>query len=239
LTTTLLTWLLLAALLAAYLWYVRGGGVATGSGRIARYRRWMRRAPLAFGASSLVALALAGRLDALAALPREFVTAAIAARHLAGFGNDIRAFQLAVLGGFGGGVLLGLVIAWWRQRRGKRQLIMGNLDGLLPRTGDELRWTALLAVAAGLIEELFFRLALPLFAALATGSAWLGFAVALALFVFAHRYQGWVGMTFSTIAGGLLTILYLATGAIWFAMFVHALLNLNGLVVRPALIRPN
>lgn len=235
---TLLAWLLLAALLAAYVWYVRGGGIATGSGRIARYRRWMRRAPPAFGATSLVALAAGGRLDALAALPGEFAVAAEAARHLAGFGNDIRGFQIAVLGGFGGGVLLGLLIGWWRKRRGKRQLVMGDLDRLLPRTGDELRWTALLAVVAGLVEELFFRLAVPLFAALATGSAWLGFAVALALFVLAHRYQGWVGMLFSTLTGALLTILYLATGAIWFAMLVHALLNVNGLVIRPALIPP-
>lgn len=233
-----LPWLLLAGLLGAYVWYVRGGGVATGSGRVARYRRWLRRAPLAFGASSLLALALAGRLDAVIDFPAEFARAAAQAHHLAGFGGDVFALQVAVLGGFGGGVLLGLAIGWWRKRHGKRPLIAGNLDAILPRTSGELAWTSVLAIVAGVVEELFFRLAIPLLAALATGSATIGFALALALFAFAHRYQGWSGMLFSTVAGALLTILYLATGALWFAMLVHALLNLNGLVVRPALIGP-
>lgn len=231
-----LTWLILAGLLAAYLWYVRGGGVAAGTGRIARYRRWLRRAPLAFGVSSLVALLLAERIDALAMLPPEFARAARFASYLAGFGGNIAAFKIAVLGGFGGGVLIGLLIAWWRKQRGKRQLVAGNLNAILPRTGGELAWTTLLAIVAGVVEELFFRLALPLFATLATGNVALGLTLSLATFAFAHRYQGRIGMLFSTLAGALLTILYLATGSLWFAMLVHALLNLNGLVVRPALI---
>jgi membrane protease YdiL (CAAX protease family) len=238
LTTNLLNWLLFGALLAAYLWYVRGGGVATGSGRIARYRRWMRRAPLAFGATSFAALLASGRLEALATLPDEFTQLAAHARHLAGFGGDIAALKFAVLAGFGGGVLLGLLIAWWRKHRGKRQLMAGNLTRILPQTPGEFGWTTILAVVAGIVEELFFRLALPLFATLASGSAELGFALAIALFAFAHRYQGRTGMAFSVIAGGLLAILYLATGSLWFTMLVHALLNLNGLVIRPALIGP-
>lgn len=223
-------------LLAAYGWYVRGGGVATGSGRIARYRRWMRRAPLTFGLGSLAALFIAGRIEALATLPPEFDSVAHFARRLAGFGGDIAAFKLAVLAGFGGGVLIGLAIAWWRKRHGKGELMAGNLNAILPRTSGELAWTTLLAIVAGVVEELFFRLALPLFATLATGSVELGLTLALAAFAFAHRYQGSLGMIFSTLAGALLAILYLATGALWFAMLVHALLNLNGLVVRPALI---
>ncbi|HSX56849.1 MAG TPA: hypothetical protein VLG14_16195, partial [Sphingomonas sp.] len=79
-----MNWALLAGLIAAYAWYLRGGGVPPGTARIDRYRRWMRRAPMAFGASALAAL----------------------------------------------------------------------------------------GTAAAVVEELFFRLALPLFATLATGSAW-------------------------------------------------------------------
>ena len=96
----------------------------------------------------------------------------------------------------------------------------------------------MLGIAAGIVEELFFRLALPLFATLATGSASLGFALATLLFAGAHRYQGWAGMAFSGVAGALLATLYLATGELWFAMLVHVLLNLNGLVLRPAMSRP-
>lgn len=236
LSATVLHWLLLGALLAAYLWYVRGGGVTSGAGRIARYRRWIRRAPLAFGASSLAVLLAAGRAETLAVLPPEFGEAARFASHLAGFGGNVAAFKIAVLAGLGGGMLLGLLIAWWRKRRGKRQLMAGKLSAILPQTPRELAWTTLLAIVAGVVEELFFRLALPLFTALATGSVGLGLAIALAAFAFAHRYQGRVGMLFSALAGALLTILYLATGSLWFTMLVHALLNLNGLVVRPALI---
>lgn len=228
-------WLLLAALIAAYAWYLRGGGVPPGTGRIARYRRWMRRAPLAFGASALAALAIGGRLDTLNSLPPEFAALATEARYLAGFGGT--AFKLSVLGGLAGGALLGLLLARWRLGRGKRPFSAGNIDRILPRHRNEFGWTAALGVAAGVVEELFFRLALPLFAALATGSAWLGFVLATLLFAGAHRYQGWAGMMFSAVAGTLLAILYLATGELWFAMLIHALLNLNGLVLRPALLR--
>lgn len=229
-------WLLLAALIAAYAWYLRGGGVPPGTGRIARYRRWMRRAPLAFGAIALAALALGGRLDTLVRLPDEFAALAADARHLAGFGGTT--FKAAILAGLAGGALLGLALARWRIGRGRRPFSAGNIDRFLPRSGAELRWTAALAIAAGIVEELFFRLVLPLFAALTTGSAPLGFAFAALLFAAAHRYQGWIGMVFSGVSGALLAVLYLATGDLWFAMLIHALLNLNGLVLRPAMLRP-
>ena len=229
-------WALLAGLIAAYAWYLRGGGVPSGTGRIARYRRWMRRAPLAFGASALAALVLDGRLDALTTLPVEFETLAIEARHLAGFGGA--AFKIAVLAGLAGGAMLGLLIARWQLRRGRRPFTAGDIERILPRNTGEFGWTAMLGTAAGIVEELFFRLALPLFTALATGSAPFGFALATLLFAGAHRYQGWRGVAFTGVAGALLATLYLATGELWFAMLVHALLNLNGLVLRPALLRP-
>lgn len=232
----MIDWALLAALVAAYAWYLRGGGVPPGTGRVARYRRWMRRAPLAFGASALAALALAGRLDTLTALPAEFASLAAEARYFAGFGGI--AFELAVLAGLGGGALVGLLLARWRIGRGRRPFSAGNIDRILPRSGVEFGWTTVLGTAAGVVEELFFRLALPLFTTLATGSATLGFALATLLFAGAHRYQGWAGMAFSAVAGALLATLYLATGALWFAMLIHALLNLNGLVLRPAMLRP-
>lgn len=230
------SWALLAGLIAAYAWYLRGGGVAPETGRVSRYRRWLRRAPLAFGASALAALAVGGRLEALTVLPTEFALLANEARRLAGFGGI--PFKLAVLGGLGGGALLGLLLARWRIGRGQRPFSAGNIDRILPRSTGEFGWTAALGTAAGIVEELFFRLALPLFATLATGSAPLGFLLATLLFAGAHRYQGWAGMAFSGVAGTLLATLYLATGDLWFAMLIHALLNLNGLVLRPALLRP-
>lgn len=229
-------WALLAALIAAYAWYLRGGGVPPQTSRIDRYRRWMRRAPLAFGVTAIAALAIGGRLDALTRLPPEFAALAAEARWLAGF--EGAAFEAAVLGGLAGGALIGLLLARWRLGRGKPPFSAGDIERILPRNRSELGWTAALGTAAGIVEELFFRLALPLFATLATGSAPLGFTLATLLFAGAHRYQGWAGMAFSALAGALLATIYLATGDLWFAMLVHVLLNLNGLVLRPALLRP-
>lgn len=233
----LLDALLLIALIGAYLWYVRGdrSGRAPAD-RIASYRRWMRRAPLAFGASALIALLLTGRWGTIAVLPVEFAPLVPAARHLAGFGSNVLHLKIAVLAGFAGGAVIGLGIAWWRAHRGQQQLMSGKFAALLPRTAGEIGWTATLGITAAVVEELFFRLALPLFAASVTGSALLGMALSTALFAYAHRYQGWAGVAASALVGVTVAILYLATGQLWFAMLVHALLNLNALVLRPLLV---
>lgn len=233
----LLDALLLIALIGAYLWYVRGdrSGRAPAD-RIASYRRWMRRAPLAFGASALIALLLTGRGGTIAVLPVEFAPLVPAARHLAGFGSNVLHLKIAVLAGFAGGAVIGLGIAWWRAHRGQQQLMSGKFAALLPRTAGEVGWTATLGITAAVVEELFFRLALPLFAASVTGSALLGMALSTALFAYAHRYQGWAGVAASALVGVTVAILYLATGQLWFAMLVHALLNLNALVLRPLLV---
>ena len=228
---------LLIALIGAYLWYVSGDrSGAAPVDRIASYRRWMRRAPLAFGASALLALLVAGRWDAIAVLPPEIAPLIPGARRLAGFGDNVLHLKIAVLAGFAAGAVIGLVIAWWRAHRGQRQLMSGKFTALLPRTPGETGWTAALGITAGVVEELFFRLALPLFAARVTGDALLGMALATALFAYAHRYQGWAGVAASALVGVTVAILYLATGQLWFAMLVHALLNLNALVLRPLLV---
>ena len=233
----LLDAVLLVALVGAYLWYIRGDRSRRApTNRIASYRRWMLRAPLAFGASALVALLIAGRWDGVAILPSEFAPLIPAARHIAGFGGNILHLKIAVLAGFGGGAAIGLGIAWWRAHRGKRQLMSGKFAALLPRTPGEAGWTAALGATAGVVEELFFRLALPLFTARVTGNPLLAMALATAMFAWAHRYQGWAGVAASALVGVTVAILYLATGQLWFAMLVHALLNLNALVLRPLLV---
>ncbi|MCR5869847.1 MULTISPECIES: CPBP family intramembrane glutamic endopeptidase [unclassified Sphingomonas] len=228
---------LLIALVGAYIWYVRGdrSGRAPAD-RIASYRRWMRRAPLAFGASAVAALLVASRWDAIEVLPPEFAPLIPPARQIAGFGGNVLHLKIAVLAGFACGAVIGLGIQWWRARQGKRQLMSGKFAALLPRTPGETGWTAALGITAGVVEELFFRLALPLFVARVSGDALLGMALATALFAYAHRYQGWAGVAASALVGVTLTILYLATSQLWFAMLVHALLNLNALVLRPLLV---
>lgn len=84
-------------------------------------------------------------------------------------------------------------------------------------------------------EEPFFRLLVPLLIALVTGSALAGFVLATLLFGAMHRYQGWAGVIATTVFGGLMACVYVISGALWLVIAIHALVDLNGLVIWPAL----
>jgi membrane protease YdiL (CAAX protease family) len=135
----------------------------------------------------------------------------------------------------GVGSLLGLVLTWWRARRGKAPWTAGDARSIMPASDADLWPATVLALAAGTAEELFYRLYLPLLVALATGSGLAGVIVAAIAFAAMHRYQGWVGVLATLIGAGLLTALYMGTGSLWVPMAVHVLVDLNALVLRPAL----
>lgn len=232
-----MAWAALAILLAAYAWSSRrdkqGGArfaaLPLAARQAARYRRWLVRAAAGWGGSAAVALILLGGWPGVRTLPAALAPAAgwvplnaTALREAAGWG---------VIGAVGGGVLLTLLT-----RRGPdRQVMLGRVDALMPRRRAELGWAALLCVNAGVCEELYFRLALPLALAAVTGSAVAGMFAATLMFGLAHRYQRWVGVLATTASGGVLALLYLGTGDILLAMAVHAATNGVGLVLRPAL----
>ena len=200
--------------------------------RRAQYRRWTARAVLAFLVPGVVGLALLGRIGALVTLPREFGVVAAWVGPLGA--SDARLFGAGLAGGIAGA----LVGTWWSWRRGRRGLrgpMLGDPGALLPQDRGELPHAALLAIAAGVTEEPFFRLLLPLLITLVTGSAVAGFGLAALLFGLAHRYQGWAGVAATGFTALLFTALYLASGRLWVAMALHAFLNGMSLVVRPAL----
>ena len=217
--------LLVAAALAAA-WFLFAGR-RHDAGGTARFHRWMRRAGVAFLAPTLIALLLLGRFEALWTLPPEF--APLRASLPAMAPDDL-------IWGAIGGVLLGLMIAAWRARRGAAPI--GRSGALTPRHHGELGWGTAVALVAGVTEEPFFRLLLPLLVTLVTGSAVAGFALATLLFGLMHRYQGWRGMVATTLFGGVMAAMYLMSGALWLVVLLHALIDLNGLVVWPALRRP-
>lgn len=220
--------LLLVAALFAYGWYLRGGPFGRDFLAGRRFARLAARSGVLFGGVSLVALALLGRLDALTRLPPEFAEpAAMAEAWLPGLGTPV-GVGLILLGLLIGGTI-GAIVSRWRGR----VFALGDISAVLPRAKGELGWAALLAVDAGVSEELFFRLLLPLLIAQATGSAWIGFLGATALFGFAHRYQGWAGVAATTLVGVVMAAVYLASGRLWMAVLLHAAINLNGLVLRP------
>ena len=231
--------LLLGAAFAILWRAIRGGGgrrvrwpADAEARRRAQYRRWTVRALIAFLVPSVVGLALLGRLGALVVLPGEFaaVAAAVGPLQL----SDAALFGAGLAGGLGG-ALAGTLWSWRRGKRGVRGPMLGDVGALLPRHRGELAHAALLAIAAGVTEEPFFRVLLPLLITLVTGGAWAGFGLAALLFGVAHWYQGWKGVAATSVMGVLFTALYLASGRLWVVVVFHAFLDLVGLVVRPAL----
>ncbi|MGR6329759.1 CPBP family intramembrane glutamic endopeptidase [Sphingomonas sp. XXL09] len=195
----------------------------------ARHARWAAGLWLGYGLPALVALAIWGKLATIGGLAVEFAPLARAIDLLPGmigFGT--------VAAGLAGGSALGLVATWWRARRGRAPWTAGDARSIMPQDGGELLPAALLAVSAGVTEELFFRLALPLAVAMLSGSGLAGCVVGTGCFALQHRYQGWIGVVATAIGGALMTGLYFGSGGLWLPIVAHALTDLNALVLRPA-----
>ncbi|HEX4738519.1 MAG TPA: CPBP family intramembrane glutamic endopeptidase [Allosphingosinicella sp.] len=230
--------LLLVAVLALLGWFVRNDRaeyeafktLTRTEDRQRAFRRWTAKSFLLFWGAALLVLVLIGRVGTLLRLPPEF---APLLPHLGGFDAGVVPF---VIGGVIGGGIIGAVAATLlSRRRAAKPKVLGDIEPLLPRNRDERRWTALLGVNAAIGEELFFRLMLPLLIALATGSAVAAFVAAGLIFGLVHFYQGWVGILATTLVGFFFAALYLASGMLWVAIVLHAVMNLNSLWLRPLL----
>jgi membrane protease YdiL (CAAX protease family) len=209
--------------------------------RQARYRRWVLTAFGFFVGGSLAILAALGDLGCVIHAPKPFFGAMRWAQ------TSLKAPGISpeFLGGLVGGVAIVVVavtvVAIVRARRGgvapKAPLMLGDIAPLMPRNGAETLWTALLSINAGIGEELFFRLTLPLLLALVFGAVPAAFVAAAIVFGLVHVYQGWVGVLATTVLGLVLTGVYLWAGNLAVPMALHAGLDLISLVVRPTLAR--
>jgi membrane protease YdiL (CAAX protease family) len=239
--------ILLAICLAALAWttwqdvadYAAFKQLTLTGDRQRRYRVWVLKSALLFLALPATCLVLLGRSSAIVSAPAEFAGASHWVRSvspLAGLGP-------AFLGGMvGGSVSIGVFAVIWAQRAAReggahRMPTLGDIGALMPRNGRETLWTALMSLNAGVSEEIFFRLTLPLLITLCTGNAALAFVVASLIFGAAHVYQGWVGVAATTVLGFVFAGLYLATGSLLLPIAVHFGVDLMGLVVRPTLAR--
>lgn len=217
---------LLAAALLALPWVVRRRWPWGRS----HHARVAGRLLALFGGTAALALLLTGRVGAVVTFPAEFAAAQRLVAAWTGMpAPEVMPLLPLVAAMTGGGILAGL-IARWRRRA---PVTLGDVSAILPRTRRELGWGVVLSIDAGIVEELYFRLAVPLVAALLTGSALAGFALSAGLFAWAHRYQGRTGMAATFVVALLLSAAYLLTGTLWVAMVLHVALDLNGLVVRP------
>lgn len=202
-----------------------------------RFRAWLLKSFLVFSGATLVSLGILGRLPALTFFPPEFrklsatLQSFLPKSQLPGPGFMV-GFSCALLAG----LIAGALLTKARARKTPR-LVLGDIEPLMPRNGPETAWAAVLSLNAGLSEELFFRLLLPLLLTGLLGNAILAFSLAAIVFGMVHFYQGPVGIFATTIPGLALTVLYLWTGNLWIAVGAHACLDLLGLVVRPTIAR--
>lgn len=224
--------LLLVAMLAMS-WYLRRRlRLDFGHGRSGAYLAVTVRQIAGFALPALLALALAGEWRALWVLPASFQRLA---REVGVAGWIVASDGWMLLVGAAGGSTIGGAIAFIRWRRkGRRGPMFGELGWLLPRERADLGWGVVLSLVAGVAEELYFRLTLPLLVALASGSALAGFVVSSLMFAAAHRYQGIAGVVATGLTGLVFVAFYLASGALWLAIAAHIIVDLNSLVIRPA-----
>jgi hypothetical protein len=225
--------LLLAAALGNFALFLRRGSgrgwspYRYGWFRRHRYLRLATRTFVHFGLFSLVALALAGQWTALGRFPAAFAAARYTATALAGGTAGPHFLSYALVSITVGGVAAALL-----ERRGRR-IAFGDWTAIEPDTPAGLAWGVVLSIDAGVAEELFFRLTVPLLATLATGSALFGVGLGIVLFGLAHRYQGTGGMIATGLVGVVLAGIYLLTADLWTAVAVHVAIDLNALVLRP------
>jgi membrane protease YdiL (CAAX protease family) len=233
--------LIFAAVLVWFVWtdgpeYRHFKALTDSSDRQRRFGVWIAKSFGFFGIGTVASLALIGRLRALMALPDEFAPLRRmlpAPPDLSGLGD--------MATGFAGAFLAALAVGWFIIRRRPKSstgpVVVGDIEPLLPRNAAERWWAALLALNAGLSEELFFRLAVPLLLVLVTGNSPLAFGIAAVVFGLVHLYQGWTGVLATTVLGLALSAAYLISGSIWVAVVLHALIDLNGLLLMPLLTR--
>ena len=99
-------------------------------------------------------------------------------------------------------------------------------DPLIPETSGERYGFWLVAITAGICEEILFRGFLMWFIA-----AWTGLAIAVIisslLFGCAHIYLGAAHVPKTAIVGLLLALVVVVSGSLWPAMVIHAALDLS------------
>lgn len=112
------------------------------------------------------------------------------------------------------------------------------VTALVPRSPVERRWFGLVAVTAGICEEVLYRgFLLAVLLAVAPGLSDVSLVlVGGVLFGLAHLYQGVTGVVTTSVLGAILTFLYLGTGTVLVPMAVHAAIDLRILWIPVAIL---
>ncbi|MDG2533290.1 CPBP family intramembrane metalloprotease [Sphingomonas sp. HITSZ_GF] len=232
--------LLLIVSLAVLIWFRRNDvrsfrrfrAVDDSARRQRIFLRWARNTCLMYLGVPLIGLALLGRIEALWRVPADLFGPALLAAP--GLNDDF----LALLAGsvVAGGVLGAILALLVRRRRKPARTAVPGLDitPMVPRNRAELLRVIPLAVNAGISEEVFFRLYLPLLVVLCGAPPAFAFIAVTLIFGLLHRFQGWLGVLVTAVTGATFALLYLGTATLLAPIAFHLLINLNSLVLRPA-----
>ena len=156
------------------------------------------------------------------------------ARPLADLGFALPADGRSVVGLLAASVGLGFVAWQWTQVRRADEDTLRTLreqvrpvEPLMPRTDAEARGFRVLAVTAGVCEELLYRGFLIAYLSTAK-DPWLAAAVGALVFGFAHFYQGVAGVAKTAVVGALAGALFVGSGSLLWPALLHAAVDLQG-----------
>jgi uncharacterized protein len=108
------------------------------------------------------------------------------------------------------------------------QKLIPDFSALIPTTAHERMIWAVVAINAGICEEVVFRgWLLSTLHGIVGVSGLALVAVAAILFGSAHIYQGPTGVFLTTLAGALFCLLYVATGSLLIPIALHVLVDIR------------
>jgi membrane protease YdiL (CAAX protease family) len=115
----------------------------------------------------------------------------------------------------------------WQLRR-----LMKMVGALIPASVTERRWFAVIALGAGVSEEIVFRGFLLFYLnSYASLSSMEMIIISSLVFGFCHIYQGWFGVLGTTLAGLCFAFLYLSSGSLLVPILVHAAIDFRLLLI--------
>jgi membrane protease YdiL (CAAX protease family) len=163
-------------------------------------------------------------------------------QHVAHISQADNGFQTGMTGGIAAGLVLGtvvLIIARLRSNRrpskparvaglGRLRKVLPDFSALIPTAMRERLLWVVVAVSAGICEEIVFRgwLLSTLHGELKVSGMGL-ILVAAAVFGFAHAYQGVAGVILTAFAGLVFCGLYVVTGSLLWPIVLHILIDLR------------
>ena len=114
----------------------------------------------------------------------------------------------------------------FRKAREVFETKQSHLLPLIPHTANDWKWFRIVAVTAGICEEIIHRGFLIWYLAALTGQ-WPAVVLSSIAFGFGHAYQGAGGIFKTTLVGIVFGLLYVFTGSLWAPMLLHAVIDLN------------